>query len=217
MTKSDETEKVLLLVCFFPHCLSHRWSSAHASFMRVFLTSILLISSVCSLTAAPPALSGPAREAYVTLRDAATFSSGRVGAAGLLPQEVYAFRTLKDDPMADAAFKSLLKEATPAGQLYALCGLWFTDPGAFKTEAERLKRANGEVDTLAGCVGMKSHMADIIESTVPGAVRLTSNKQSVKDWLDTHKGVAMHYDIVSGALPSMVWNEGGFPRPRGAN
>jgi hypothetical protein len=185
--------------------------------MRAFLTSIFIVSSVWSLTAAPPDLAGPARDAYAKLRDASTFSSGRVGAAGLLPEAVYAFRTLKSDPKGDAAFKSLLKEATPAGQLYALCGLWFTDPGAFKTEAERLKRANGEVDTLAGCVGMKSHMADIIESKVPGAVRLTSNKQSVKDWFDTHKGVAMHYDIVGGALPSMVWNEGGFPRPRGAN
>jgi hypothetical protein len=183
--------------------------------MRAFLTSILVVSSVCSLTAAPPDLTGSAREAYVTLRDAATFSSGRVGAAGILPKEVYAFRTLKEDSMADAAFKSLLKEAKPAGQLYALCGLWFTDPVAFKTEAEKLKRANSEVDTLAGCVGMKSHMADIIESKIPGAVRLKNNKDSVKEWFDTHKGIPMHYDVVGGALPSMVWNEGGFPRPSG--
>src|SRR4029079_16579391 len=111
-----------------------------------------------------------------------TFSSGRVGAAGILPEVIYAFRTLKEDPMADAAFKSLLTEAQPAGQLYALCGLWFTDPVAFKTEAERLKKANTQVDTLSGCVGMKKHMAELIESTDPGAVRLKSSKESVKDW-----------------------------------
>jgi hypothetical protein len=69
---------------------------------------------------------------------------------------------------------------------------------------------------MAGCVGMKSHMADIIESKVPGAVHLKDNKDSVKNWFDTHKGIPMHYDIIGGALPSMVWNEGGFPRPRGA-
>ena len=115
--------------------------------------------------------------------------------------------------MADAAFKSLLTEATPVGQLYALCGLWFTDSAAFKTEAERLKQSNAQVDTLSGCVGMKKRMADIIESKVPGAVRLTSNKQSVRDWLDMHKGSAMHYDIIGGAMPSMVWNEGAFRPP----
>jgi hypothetical protein len=119
--------------------------------------------------------------------------------------------------MGDAAFKSLLTEAKPAGQLYALCGLWFTDPIAFKTEAERLKKANGQVDTLFGCVGMKERMADLIESKIAGAVRLKDNKESVKVWFDTHKGIAMHYDIIGGALPSMIWNEGGFPRPRGAN
>jgi hypothetical protein len=181
--------------------------------MHVILTSLLVVSSVCSLTAAPPALTGPARDAYGKIKDAATFSSGRVGAAGILPEVIYAFRTLKSDPLADAAFKSLLTEAKPAGQLYALCGLWFTDPAAFKTEAERLKQANIQVDTLSGCVGMKKHMAEMIESKVPGAVRLKSNKESVKDWLDTHKGIAMHFDIMGGAIPSMIWNEGGFPHP----
>lgn len=163
--------------------------------------------------AAAPELEGDARDAYAILKEAPMFCSTMVGAGGATPKEVDAFRTLLRHPMGDAAFKSLISEAKPAGKLYALCGLWFTDPAGFKTEAEKLKQRNTEVETLIGCIGMHKRMADVIESKEPGAVRLKDNSQSVKEWFDAHKGTSMHADIIGGYWPSMFKNEGGFPRP----
>src|SRR4051812_49734436 len=102
--------------------------------MRVLLVSLWLVHSAGHVAATPPVLEGALRDAYVTIEDETTFCSTMVGAGGAVPKVVSAFRTLVWDPAGDTAFKSLLKEAKPAGQLYALCGLWFTDPVAFKTE-----------------------------------------------------------------------------------
>jgi hypothetical protein len=181
--------------------------------MRVLFPSLLSLLAASRLFSAPPVLEGALHDAYATIKEEKTFCSTMVGAGGAVPKVVAAFRTLLWDAQADAAFKSLLTEAKPAGQLYALCGLWFTDPVAFKEAAENLGKSGDQVDTLIGCIGTRKRVADIVESKDPGAVRLKDNKQSVKQWLDEHKGGSMHTDIVGGYWPSMFKNEGGFRMP----
>ncbi len=179
--------------------------------VRVFVLTFLVFGG--ALKAAPPELGGAAARAYGTVKAATTFSSTHVGAAGLTPEVIGAFRTLLGDAKADAAFKSLLEEATPVGQLYALCGLWYTDPAAFRDAAEKLKKRGTEVPTLQGCMMSKEKMSAIIESKESGAVRLKSNKESVKDWMASHKGTRMYFDIIGGAWPSEFKDDGGFPSP----
>jgi hypothetical protein len=158
-------------------------------------------------------LEGAFHDAYVTIKNETTFCSTMVGAGGAVPKVVSAFRTLLWQPQADSAFKSLLVEAKPAGQLYALCGLWFTDPAAFKIAAGKLSKSREEVETLFGCIGMRRPVAEIVESKDPGAVRLKDNTQTVKQWAASHKGVSMQPDIIGGYWPGMFKDEGGFRMP----
>ncbi len=169
--------------------------------MRAFLLlgSALLISTA---SAAPPKLGEKAQKAYATIKDAPEFCGTAVGYAGTTPPVVHAFRDLISDPQADAAFKSLLTEAKLPGQLYALCGLWFTDPAAFKVAAEPYRQSKKEVATYEGCEKSNQRVAEIVESKAPHVVRLKNNKQTIQDWSAAHKG-ELSFDIIGGAWPSV--------------
>jgi hypothetical protein len=64
---------------------------------------------------------------------------------------VKAYRELLKRPQSDIAFKSLLKEATLPGQLYALCGVYYTDHSFFLTVIEEYKNRSDYVRTLFFC------------------------------------------------------------------
>ncbi len=115
-----------------------------------------------------PSLSPEGQDAYHVLRDADFFSSGCVGFACVPPPTVEAFRVLIEDPGADAAFKSLLDEASLAGQLYALAGVYYTDADRFGLYAAPYRRTSKKVEYWSGCIGGRSAVRDLVTEIASG-------------------------------------------------
>ncbi len=91
---------------------------------------------------------------YEVLLEAAAFEGTTIGAGGETPNAVFALQWMLAAPSADAAFKDLLERAGLPGKLYALCGLYWTDPSAFAAGVERLKPVKAPVEYLSfGCIG----------------------------------------------------------------
>ena len=90
-------------------------------------------------------VSRPSREqAIALLTNTDTFASTAVGEGGQPSDESIAFARVFLEPDADAVFKQLLGEAKVAGQLYALCELYFTDPDTFRQEVAQYQADKSE-------------------------------------------------------------------------
>ena len=87
-------------------------------------------------------LSETGQAAYQTLLLADQFEDNFIGMAAQPSKLTLAYRKLLKETEADSAFKSLLNQATFAGQLYALCGLYFTDHQFFLTVIEKYRSQN---------------------------------------------------------------------------
>jgi hypothetical protein len=120
--------------------------------------------------------------AYKKLLDAHLFNFGGVGFASQITPEEKAFRVLLESWNPVSAFKRLLSEANPEGQLYALYGLYLRDRDSFKKEAEKLKLApdrpprgrvfvpveKGKVRTGRGCLLLYEDKRAVIEEIAKG-------------------------------------------------
>ncbi len=181
----------------------------HAS--SASLVVVWLLISTCA--AARPDLSAQGVKAYDIVRTTDTFSSAHVGFAGTTPAVVWAFRDLLAETNADAAFKSLLQEATLPGQLYALCGLWFTDQAEFKKQVARYRAMPGKVKTMVGCSVGDDALADLVQSTHPKAIRLRGPDDTLKAWWARNPDAETRSDIAGGYWPSELKGEKGEKRP----
>ena len=163
------------------------------------------ISAVTQSFSANP-LNDEGKKAYDTLVVAKRFEDVAIGPDGSLSVLVRAYRELLKQPQADAAFKSLLKEATLPGQLYALCGVYYTDHSFFMTVIKEYKNRSGYVTTKMGClVFQRVPVSKIVESRAPNVVRLSSPKQTISEWLRknrvvTKKGYVV--DLIGGGYPN---------------
>ena len=108
-------------------------------------------------------LSGRGRMAYSVLRRAEAFQGIAVGYAGGISIGVLAMQDLLQEPQAVEAFTQLTSEATPEGQLYALCGLRLTDRQRYEAllPAYRADRRNVAVNR-AGCIIAAESMGDVV-------------------------------------------------------
>jgi hypothetical protein len=89
---------------------------------------------------------------YACLRVVTMFLGIAVGEGDELPKVIDAFHMILDHPRAAEAFKDLLGEARLGGQLYALCGLYLTDPATFRTAVEPYRRLRTKIDACRfGC------------------------------------------------------------------
>lgn len=114
--------------------------------------------------------------------------------------DAVALREILNHPDADAAFKSLLREATLPGQLYALCGLYHTDPDLFSEEIEKYRHRTERIKVGFNRV---EEVRDLVESRSSEAIRLTRG-QTMSAWRASHgvpEGVSLPEDIAGGALP----------------
>lgn len=138
-------------------------SSASCSMWRSY-------ESLCLRMAEPvliEALRAPkcVRRAYSLLRETEEFASAAVDYGGTPSCEVIAFQTLLNSSVADQAFKSLLGNATLEGQLYALSGLYFTDPKSFTMHIARYREMNDVVTTHFGCEIDKKSVAAVVQAS----------------------------------------------------
>ena len=108
----------------------------------------------------------PFREtvAYRLLASSREFCSSAVSDGGELPEEGYALRMLLARSDAREVFRALVTESrTPAGELYALCGLKSTDPTRFWPLArDRLARRES-VTTFEGCSVAASPVGSLVQ------------------------------------------------------
>ena len=111
------------------------------------------------------------KKAYKTLLKARMFSLDRVGIAGQTPETVEAFRFLLADPLGPQSFKQLLEEGSLPGQVYALAGIYLTDPPSFHEAAARFEDNAQMLETaFGGCVISCSSVRDLVRMISDGEI-----------------------------------------------
>jgi hypothetical protein len=86
-----------------------------------------------------------------------------------------------------------------------LCGVYFTDHSFFLTVIEEYKNRSDYVEIMIGCVIMDMRVSRIVESNAPDVVRLSSPKQTIREWLKKNRAAAKNgylCDIIGGGYPS---------------
>jgi hypothetical protein len=140
-----------------------------------------------------------ARAAYERLRAADRFVDSMVGFDGDLPPEAIDLRALaRADPRGEACAQ-LLREAGPAGQLLALCGLWWRDPARFDAGVAALRKNDTLVAVHQGCVIAHEPMRDVVQRA--NAIRLVDRKQTIAEWIRANGGQSGRLDIAGGSYP----------------
>ena len=124
--------------------------------MKLLLVLALLTplaSSICAGEDASRAASSLARENV--------FALGGVGVAGTMSSGEKDLRAVLKEADAVQQLQSLLKNASPAGQLYALLGLRLRDRPAYQQALPDFRKRSDVISTLHGCIMMKEKMDGI--------------------------------------------------------
>jgi len=110
---------------------------------------------------------------------------------------------LRREKDADAIFKDLLARANLAGQLYALCGIYYTDPDAFQHAIDGYRKRTDSVTTFSGCILSRTPVEGLIEHAGPRAVRLKGPSDTIDAWLKREGSSPQSFfvDIVGGGYP----------------
>ena len=145
-------------------------------------------------------LSPEGQNAYQNLLDTEVFAQGLVGIAATLSPSVESFNTLLKEKEADAAFKSLIANAKPAGQLYALSGLYFTDQEAFQKEVKNFRQKDEMVRAMSGCEMFDEKISKIVESNDKN-VAIIKPGETIEDFWKRNK-VSYELDIAHGGFPA---------------
>lgn len=119
-----------------------------------------LASSVCADEDASRAASSLARET--------AFALGGVGVAGSMSSGESDLRAVLKEADAVQQLQSLLKRASPAGQLYALLGLRLRDRPSYEQALPAFRKRSDVVSTMHGCILMKEKMDSIVHQIEHG-------------------------------------------------
>lgn len=160
------------------------------------------LSEVSAQSFSESQLKEPDRKAYALLLRAERFEGVDTNEGGELSELVEAYRLLLQGPCADQAFESLLKKSTIPGQLYALCGLYFTDQEHFRLVVEKYRHNDEVVPTQFGCVVGGMPISMLVESKCSNVVRLEYPEQSLQEWTEKHKAWTLNFDIIGGGYPT---------------
>jgi hypothetical protein len=174
------------------------------TFAIVFLL-LLLTARVNAQKFSASQLTSDGERSYEVLLRAAAFENDELGFARDSSQLVNAYRVLLKERHADAVFKSLLEKATPPGQLYGLCGIYYTDHDLFLTVVNKYAEQTDYINARLGPTGRRMRVADLVKSTAPNVVRLSGPKESIADWAarnPTLMKTGFVRDIFGGGYPS---------------
>jgi hypothetical protein len=134
------------------------------------------------------------------------FASTTVGEGAEPSDEALAFATVFNQPDADALFQQLLKQGNLAGQLHALCGLYFTDQQVFQVAVTNLQSGKSEVEVYFGCLRWSRLASELAQSSSPVAVRLSDSADTTDAWVQRNKDIAdngIELDLVGGGYPDL--------------
>jgi hypothetical protein len=123
--------------------------------MRLSVVSALLylviIAAACAAVGGGPEFPSPEiRAEYEMLRSAYTYSPLCVGFPLTVSRLAGFYRAVLAHPDADRHFKELLLSGGLAGQLYALAGIYFTDPAFFQKAITPYLESSDKVITGVG-------------------------------------------------------------------
>jgi hypothetical protein len=96
------------------------------------------------------------------------FALGGVGVAGTMSSGEKDLRAVLKEADAVRQLQSLLKNASPAGQLYALLGLRLRDRPAYEQAVPAFRKRSDAVSTMHGCIIMKEKMDSIVQQIEHG-------------------------------------------------
>lgn len=163
------------------------------------------VGAACAARGGRPSEPPLSRDAAIRILETTeVFADTAIGFAGEPSAPACAWAVLARERDARDLFVSLLARGRPAGQLYALCGLYFADPAAFREHIEPYRGRADEVRTFMGCLGGMKRMGELVEHTGPRAVRLASPKDTLRDWVkhDPGGGRGIFLDIYGGGYPA---------------
>ncbi|MBS2014180.1 MAG: hypothetical protein JST00_14925 [Deltaproteobacteria bacterium] len=161
-----------------------------------------------------PAAPGSTSEALSMLRTANAFEDAHIGYGAQLSRYVAAFRIVLADPGAKEAFHSLVKDATPAGRLYGVSGLYFADPAAFDAALAEVAKLSGRVQTQHGCMIEHEEIASVVRATGEPRIEVAEG-QTLRDAILARRGDphGSACDIAGGCVPLSFVHDG-RPAPR---
>jgi hypothetical protein len=139
-------------------------------------------------------LSAEGQKAYENLLVATQFEDIVLGSAAVPSKLVEAYNVLLNEPAADLAFKQLLERGTLPGQLYALCGLWFTDNLFFRSAIEKYRNSEKWVGMLSGCLGGGTSVAALIEARKPIVIDVNRPIESLHDYFELNTKLDSEWD-----------------------
>jgi len=113
------------------------------------------------------------RGKLTALAKAGTVAFGPVGIAATILPETQAYDDLVEAGRADPAglvprLEKLVREASPAGKIYAAEALGRIDPAAGRRAWEHLAADSGAFMTLNGCIGGRSTLAEYAAGRLAG-------------------------------------------------
>src|SRR5262249_15456637 len=122
-------------------------------------------------------LSPTSLQAFRELYRAPVFAGGSVGDAGTPSPGAEALQVLLEQPSRGAVLQDLLRHGSPAGQLYALSGLYITDPPEFASAVAALQPGTfgrllprQKVRTLFGCIEGNAYFDDLVVQLKSGSL-----------------------------------------------
>lgn len=145
-------------------CCSHlRTESIRGFSMRLLLALVVLIP-----LASPVSADEDANRAVSSLARENVFALGGVGVAGIMSSGESDLRAVLKETGAVQQLQSLLKKASPAGQLYALLGLRLRDRPSYEQALPAFRTRSDVVSTMHGCIMMKEKMDSIVNQIEHG-------------------------------------------------
>jgi hypothetical protein len=134
--------------------------------MKSTFLSVVACVSLLGLAASVGA--NEASRASVSLASEKAFALGGVGVAGSMSSGETDLRAILKEADAVQQLQSLLKKASPAGQLYALLGLRLRDRPSYDQAVPEFRKRSDEISTMHGCILMKEKMDAIVKQIEHG-------------------------------------------------
>jgi hypothetical protein len=106
-----------------------------------------------------------ANRAYARIANAGSFDTLLVGAPPTVSAHSLDFQVLLRDPRGAIWFRSLANGATPAGQIYGLCGLYFRDRAVFQRVRRSYEKRRDPVRLLVGCIESEQAFGSVASSS----------------------------------------------------
>jgi len=112
--------------------------------------------------------------AYETVRSAPRFAIGGIGVAGITSSEELAMHKLREDQCGEEQLRKLLREATPAGQMYALLALRQINARDYEGLSEPYRHSSAVITRVDGCIIHPEVISQTVEWIDKWAVKIKS-------------------------------------------